>query len=306
MKVAVVQATSIPFETEAAVTKVVDKLREAGSEGAKIAVFPEAFIGGYPKGATFGAPLGTRSPEGRELYRRYAEAAITLDGPELESIAQASAESGVFAVVGIIERVGKTLYCSVVMIDPEQGLVGKHRKLMPTALERLTWGFGDGSTLDVVDSPAGKLGAVVCWENYIPMLRQAMYAQGVQIYCAPTVDDRDTWSASMQHIAAEGRVFVLSAVQVLHRDQIGEDLYEIADELGDREQLIRGGSMIVDPLGQVLAGPVYGEETILYADLDLDQLTRGYFDLDVAGHYSRPDVFQLHVNTAPQASVVFE
>lgn len=304
MKVAVVQAGSVPFDAQAATDKAAQLIAECGAEGAKIAVFPEAFIGGYPKGSTFGSSMAHRSAEGRELFKRYFDSAIMIDGEEITDLVEASRANGVFTVMGIIEKLGNTLYCTAVMIDPEKGLVGKHRKLMPTAVEKLVWGFGDGSTLDVVDSPAGKLGSVICWENYMPLLRQTMYAQGTQIYCAPTMDDRETWAPTMRHIALEGRVFVLSAVQVLRRDEYPTD-YKIADELDDREILIRGGSIIVDPLGQVLAGPVFDEETILYADLDLDTKTRAHIDFDSVGHYARPDVFSLQVNTAPQDSVVF-
>ncbi len=162
---------------------------------------------------------------------------------------------------------------------PDGTLAGKHRKVMPTAMERLIWGYGDGSTLTVIDTGLGKAGAVICWENYMPAMRMAMYAKGVELYCAPTVDDRDTWALSMRHIAFEGRCFVLSAVQFTEQ--------------------IRGGSVIVNPQGQLLAGPVYGEESILIAALDRNEIAEGKYDLDATGHYSRPDIFQLKVNEAP-------
>jgi nitrilase len=187
--------------------------------------------------------------------------------------------------------------------------MGKHRKLMPTAMERLVWGMGDGSTMPVFDTPVGKIGAVICWENYMPLLRTAMYAKGIQLYCAPTVDDRDTWARSMQHIAFEGRCFVLSAVQYLRRGDCPEDYP--ADLLlnGGNDPatvLIRGGSVIVNPQGVVVAGPHYGSETILVADLDRNEIAEGKFDLDVAGHYARPDVFRLTVNERPGPAAEFE
>jgi nitrilase len=205
-------------------------------------------------------------------------------------------------VAGVIERDGGTLYCTVLFFGPEGQLLGKHRKLMPTALERLVWGQGDGSTLTVLDTPLGKLGAVICWENYMPMLRMAMYAKGIQLYCAPTVDDRETWLPTMQHIALEGRCFVLSACQCLRRRDCPPDY---AGVHGDDPNtfLIRGGSCIIAPLGQVLAGPLWEKEGILTADLDMAEIARGKYDFDVTGHYARPDVFRLSVNERPAKSV---
>ena len=303
-KVAVVQTASIPFDAEAAVAKAEGLIAEVAAEGATLAVFPEAFIGGYPKGTSFGAAIGIRTASGREEYRRYRDGAVTLEGPEVERLIDASAESGVALVVGIIERLGETLYCTAMMISPEDGLVGKHRKLMPTGSERLVWGFGDGSTLDTMDTPAGRVGTVICWENYMPLLRQAMYAKGVQIYCAPTADDRPTWQATMTHIALEGRTFVLSACQVLHRRDFPDGHPSDQDAPGG-DQLMRGGSVIIDPTGTVLAGPVFDEETILYAEIDLDVKKRSHLDFDAVGHYARPDVFELTVDERPKDSVRF-
>jgi nitrilase len=301
-QVAVVQAASVPFNAQAAADKAVDLIRQCAEGGAELAVFPEAFIGGYPKGSTFGSTIGNRSAAGRKLFEQYYSASITLDGKEVAQLAAASREFNVFVVIGVIERLGNTLYCTALMISPEDGLVGKHRKLMPTSVERLVWGFGDGSTLDVVDSPAGRLGTVICWENYMPLLRQAMYAKGVEIYCAPTADDRPSWQHSMVHIAIEGRVFVLSACQTITKDAYPAD-YEFEFETG--ENVMRGGSMIVDPLGNVLAGPVFDEETILYADVELRRKTEAHLDMDITGNYARPDVFSLSVDTRAKNSVEF-
>jgi nitrilase len=301
-RVAVVQASSIPFQAEPAVDKAVQLIAKAGAEGAKLALFPEAFIGGYPKGCAFATPVGMRLPGSRDSFLRYFRGAIAVPGLETSRIAQAASEAGVFVVIGVIERGGATLYCTALFFDPKSGLVGKHRKLMPTAAERLIWGFGDGSTLTAVDSAVGRVGSVICWENYMPMLRLAMYAKGVQIYCAPTADDRETWVATMRHVALEGRCFVLSACQHIRRDAYPDD-YECV--LGDAPDtvLIRGGSLIVSPLGEVLAGPNYQGETILYADIDLDDIVRGKYDFDVAGHYARPDVFRLDVDAAEKPAV---
>jgi nitrilase len=302
-RAAVVQTAAIPFQPAATIGKVAALTREAAMGGARLAVFPEALIGGYPKGASFGTPVGMRKPEGRAAFEAYHDGALDLVGPALDPLLEAAAESDIFVVIGCIERDGGTLYCTALFIDGARGLVGKHRKLMPTAAERLIWGFGDGSTMPVFETSLGRIGAVICWENYMPMLRMAMYDKGISIYCAPTADDRDSWPSSMQHIALEGRCFVLSACQHITRGAYPDD-YECA--LGDAPDtvLLRGGSMIVGPLGEVLAGPSYAAETILYADIDLAQVVRGKYDFDVAGHYARPDIFSLAVDERPRIPVV--
>ena len=301
-KVAVVQMASNPNDSLATAGAAAARLREAAGQGARLVVFPEALIGGYPKGASFGAPIGMRKPEGREAFARYHAAAIDLDGPEVAALAEATAETGAFAVVGVIERDGATLYCTALYFDGANGLVGKHRKLMPTAAERLIWGFGDGSTLPVFKTDFGTIGAVICWENYMPALRMHMYHQGVSLYCAPTADDRDTWLPTMQHIALEGRTFVLTACQYITRAAFGPD-HESA--LGDDPAtvMMRGGSAIISPLGRVLAGPDFSGETILYATLDPAEILRAKYDFDVTGHYARPDVFSLSVDTKPKLAV---
>lgn len=301
-KAAVAQLGSIPEDPLASARKAADAIHVAAAEGASLIVFPEAFIGGYPKGASFGAPIGMRRPEGREAFRRYHEAAIALDGEEVAAIADATAATGILAVIGVIERDGGTLYCTALFFDGARGLIGKHRKLMPTAGERLIWGFGDGSTMPVLDTSVGRIGAVICWENYMPMLRMHMYAQGIQIYCAPTADDRDTWVPSMQHVALEGRCFVLTACQHITRAAYAEDHESALGDDGDTV-MMRGGSAIIDPLGRVLAGPDFSGETILYAEIDPDQILRGKFDFDVSGHYARPDVFRLTVDDRPKSPV---
>jgi nitrilase len=303
-RVAVVQAASIPFDSTATVVKAEGLLAECRAGGAELVVFPEAFIGCYPKGSAFGAVVGSRSGPGRDLYRRYFDSAVQLDGPELGCLVSACAAHGIFVVVGVIERFGSTLYCTVLMIDPVAGLVGIHRKLMPTGTERLIWGFGDGSTIGTAESSAGRVGTVICWENYMPALRQAMYAQGVELYCAPTADDRPTWMSTMTHIALEGRVFVLSACQAIRADAF-PDSYQQEIAADPDSYLMRGGSAIVAPDGSVLAGPVFEDEVILYADIDLAEITRGHLDMDAVGHYSRPDIFELRVDTSRRSPVVF-
>jgi nitrilase len=303
VRAAVVQAGSVPFDTPATVDKAVRLVADAAQTGAGLVVFPEAFIGGYPKGLGFGLVIGARDAAGREEFRLYLESAIAVPGPETDRLGQAAAKHQCWVVIGVIERELGTCYCTVLFFGPDGSLLGKHRKLMPTALERMIWGFGDGSTLTVVDSPWGRIGSVICWENYMPMLRMAMYSKGVSLYCAPTADDRDTWLPSMQHIALEGRCFVLTACQFIRRKDFPAS---VRVSLGDGPDaiLMRGGSAIVSPFGRVLAGPDFSGETILHADLDLREIGRGKFDFDVAGHYSRPDVFKLIVNESPTKPVV--
>ncbi|MEI7673190.1 MAG: nitrilase-related carbon-nitrogen hydrolase [Deltaproteobacteria bacterium] len=303
VQVAVVQAAAVPFDTEACVDKAVRLIEEASATGAKVIVFPEAFIVGYPKGFNYGLVIGARDAAGREEFRIYLDAAIEVPGPQTQRLGEAAAAQGSYVVMGVIERELGTCYCTVLFFGPDGMLLGKHRKLMPTALERMIWGFGDGSTLTAVDSPYGRIGSVICWENYMPMLRMAMYSKNVVLYCAPTADDRDTWLSSMQHVALEGRCFVLTACQFIRKKDFPETMRV---SLGDSPDsvLMRGGSAIISPLGKVLAGPQFDCETILTATLDLGEIGRGKFDFDVVGHYSRPDVFQLHVNEAPQCPVV--
>jgi len=294
--VAVVQAGSCGFDTPATLEKFAALAADAAREGAALAVFPEAFIGGYPKGIDFGTRLGTRSPEGREVFRRYFEAAIALPGPELETLQKAAKATGLHIVAGVIERAGGTLYCTAVFLGPDGHYLGKHRKLMPTALERVVWGMGDGSTMPVFETPLGRIGAAICWENYMPLYRSHLYAQGIELYCAPTVDEREVWQASMRHIATEGRCFVLSACQHLRRRDLPTDL-DCAPGNDPDTVLISGGSVIVSPMGEVLAGPVRDRDAMLLAELDRRAVARGKFDLDVAGHYARTDIFRFEVDT---------
>jgi len=305
IKAAVVQAAPKLFDTPRTLEKLAELTRDAAGRGASLVVFPEAFVGGYPKGLDFGARLGSRSPEGREEFRRYHDSAIDLPGSEAARIGEAARENGVHLVVGVIERDGGTLYCSTLTYAPSGKLLYKHRKLMPTALERLVWGFGDGSTIGVVDTPIGRIGSVICWENYMPLLRAAMYAQGVELYCAPTVDDRDTWLPTMRTIALEGRCFVISACQYMTRADGPPDYAPIqGDEAG--VVLIRGGSCIVDPLGNILVEPDFTGEAIKVAEIDRRVIARGKYDLDVVGHYARPDVFKLSVDVRPKQAVTFD
>jgi nitrilase len=300
MRVAVVQAAPVLFDTPKSLQKCADLASDATKQGAELVVFPEAFVGGYPKGHDFGVALGIRSPEGRDDFRRLFESAIEVPGTATEFIGKIAQNCTVHLVVGVVERDGGTLYCSALIFGPDGQMLGKHRKLMPTAMERVIWGTGDGSTLPVVTTKLGKIGSVICWENYMPLMRTAMYAKGIELYCAITVDDQERWIPTVRHIALEGRCFVLSACQFLQRSGLPTKQF-----LASQDMLIRGGSCIVGPLGELMAGPVYGEECVITANLDRADLARAKFDFDVVGHYARPDVFRLEVNDRPMKSVAF-
>jgi nitrilase len=304
VRVTVVQAAPVMFDTQRSLQKLADFTADAAKLGAGLVVFPEAFIAGYPKGHDFGVSVGIRSTAGRDDFRRLFECAIDVPGAATKFIGSVAKDHGVHLVVGVVERDGGTLYCTALIFAPDGNLLGKHRKLMPMAMERVIWGTGDGSTLPVIATSIGKIGSVICWENYMPLLRTAMYAKGIEMYCAITVDDRDTWLPTVTHIALEGRCFVLSACQVLRRSDLPAD-YPQDRFPASQQVLIRGGSCIIGPLGQILAGPKYGEECILTAELDMADLPRAKFDFDVVGHYARPDVFRLEVNEQPMKSVSF-
>ena len=299
---ACVQAAPVAFDLKATLEKTSDLAADAAREGAKLILFPEAFISAYPRGTSFGANVGARSAAGRELFRRYHVSSIEVPGPAVDVLGQIAKRSRAYLVVGVIERDGGTLYCTVVTLAPDGRFLGKHRKLMPTGSERLVWGFGDGSTLPVFDTAIGRLGSVICWENYMPMLRSAMYAQRIQVYCAPTADGRPTWLSSMQHIALEGRCFVVSSNQFCRRcdypDDYPSDLPSEPDAI-----VSRGGSCIVDPLGNVLAGPLWDREGVITAEIDIGEIARAQYDFDPVGHYSRPDVFSLTVDTREKRAV---
>jgi nitrilase len=282
LKVAVAQVGSVLFDTASTLLRVEKLCEEAASAGARLVVFPEALLGGYPKGLDFGTVVGSRTEAGREMFARYFKGAVDCPGFETEMLAEWAQRLALHIVIGVVERDGGTLYCTSLLFSPE-GLVAKHRKLMPTAMERLIWGMGDGSTMQVVETEIGRVGMAICWENYMPLYRQHLYEQGVQMWCAPTVDTREMWRTSMRHIAYEGRCFVLSACQRVVKEDWQEDLRGVGG-------VIEGRSVIVSPFGDVLAEPM--ETTgLAVAEIDFDEIARGKFDLDVAGHYNRPDVF---------------
>lgn len=291
MKVAVVQAPGKLFDLAGGIRDMEQLVAEAAGSGAQLVLFPEAFLGGYPRGLSFGTLVGSRSAAGREQWLQYWEQAMAVPGPHVERIGRLAAQHRIFLVAGIIEKApaGGTLYCSIAYWGPDGQLLHLHRKLKPTAAERLIWGEGDGSDLQVLDTPLGRIGGLICWENYMPLARMALYQQQVQLYLAPTADARDGWQASMRHIALEGRCFVLACNQYMEKSFYPEDLRAEVQSLPD--PLCRGGSVIIDPLGEIIAGPLWDEPGILYAEIDPQAVPRSRFDFDVVGHYHRPDVF---------------
>ena len=307
VSVAVVQAAPVLFDRNATIDKACRLIDEAAAGGAQLILFPEAFVPAYPRGLSFGFVVGSRTDEGRLLWQRYWENAVDVPGPATARLGQAARNAGVYLAIGVIERDGDfsggTLYCTLLYFGPDGRLLGKHRKLKPTGAERLIWGEGDGSTLTVLDTPMGKVGGLICWENYMPLARTALYGKGVELYLAPTADARDTWQATVRHIACEGRCFVLSCNQFVTKAMYPADL-PLLHELADQpDTMSRGGSVIVGPLGDLLAGPLFDAEGILTAQLDLAEVARGKLDFDVVGHYARPDVLRLVVDETERRPV---
>jgi nitrilase len=309
VRAAVVQAAPVLFDREATIAKALCLIQEAAAQGANLILFPEAYVPAYPRGLGFGAVVGSRSPEGRKDWELYWSQSVDVPGPVTEALGRAARRAKAYLVVGVIERDSQfsrgTLYCALLYFGPDGRLLHKHRKLKPTGSERLIWGEGDGSTLKTIETGVGRLGGLICWENYMPLARMALYAQGIDVYVAPTADARDTWHATLRHIACEGRCYVLGCNQYVTKSAYPAGLMGRADLDERPEVMCRGGSAVVSPLGEVLAGPLYGEEGILYADLDLAEVVRARYDLDVVGHYARPDVLQLVVNRRPAPPAVY-
>jgi nitrilase len=308
VRVAVAQAAAVLMDRSASVKKACELITLAGEQRAKVLLFPEAFISGYPRGLQFDSRIGSRGMKGRTDWARYWESSITIPGPETEQIAQVIQKARLYVALGVIERdivgSGGTLYCTLLYFDPEGRILGKHRKIKPAAMERVIWGEGDGSTLAPVPTAYGLMGGLICWENYMPQARLHLYSQGVRLYLAPTADARDTWQATLRHIACEGRCFVLAANQYVTKSMYPPDL-ACAEELEHEPEIMcRGGSAIIDPLGDYVVLPVYNEEKLLLADLDLQKIEQAHMDLDVVGHYARPDIYTLLVNERPQQSVI--
>jgi nitrilase len=294
IKVAVVQDAPVLFDLNKTIDKFEVLIKQACTENPDLVLFPEAFVSAYPSGISFGTVVGSRTSEGRQVWQRYYDSALDLASAEFDRLSRIIKQASVFCVIGVIEKVRSgTLYCTLLYFNPKGELIGKHRKLKPTAAERIVWGEGDGSDLEVYDTVLGKIGGLICWENYMPLARTWLYQNEIEIYLAPTADARERWQSSMKHIAAEGRCFVLGCNQFVTKEDYPTDLPgEHVEGLND--VMSTGGSVIIDPLGNELAGPLWNESGILFAELKSDKLIQSKMDFDVVGHYSRNDVFELN------------
>ena len=299
VKVGLVQESPVFFDKDKTLDKTEALVRQYANEGCQLLMFPESFIPGYPRGFDFGTKIGRRTQQGRELYAKYYDNSIDLEGPEIKRLEKLAKTNTVYLVIGITEKqkTNNSLYCSMVYISPTDGLLGVHRKIKPTGSERLIWAEADGESLVTYQTKVGRLGGLICWENYMPLARMAMYQKGVEIYLAPTADSRDGWTATLRHIALEGRCFVLGCNQYFTKDMYPEEYKKLVVDAS--EALCRGGSIIVNPLGEVIAGPLFDKAGLLTAELNLNELTESKFDFDVIGHYSRNDIFKYQAINQP-------
>jgi nitrilase len=302
VQAAAVQAESVVLDVEAGTEKACMLIDEAASHGARLIVFPESFLPVYPNGSLWGRGLSRFGAEvAKKAFVRMRRNSVEIPGPITDRLGRAAQQAGALVAIGVSEKeaCSETLYNTLLYLGPDGSILGKHRKLVPTNHERLLWGMGDGSTLGVIDSPVGRLGGLICWENYMPLARYALYAQGEQIHLAPTADDREIFLVNARNTAAEGRVFVICVNAYLRKGSYPAD-FELQEELAAMpEELGIGGSAIIGPDGGFLAGPLWKQEGILYAELDLERITQERQLLDVTGHFARPDVLSLQFNRAP-------
>lgn len=309
-QLAIVQKPPVFLDKQKTIELAVTNVDEAAANGAKLVVFTECFIPGYPTWIWRLSPGGDWGLS-EELHQRLLRNAVSVDSSDLSPLYEAARKHKLTIVCGIEERDNKlsqtTIYNTVITIGPEGTLLNKHRKLMPTNPERMVWGFGDASGLKVVDTNAGRIGSLMCWENYMPLARYALYAQGVEIYIAPTYDSGEGWIGSLQHIAREGCCWVVGCGNLMKGSDIPEDFPEKSRLYPDNDEWVNpGDSIVIAPGGGIVAGPMNKESGILYHELDLEKVSIAKRALDVTGHYSRPDIFQLHVNTQAQTPCVFE
>lgn len=308
-RIAIVQEAPVYLDKKATIRKAASLAAEAAANGAQLVIFPEAFVPGYPAWIWRLRPGGDWSLN-EAIHARLLDNAVNVDSDDLQPLMDAAKKHQLTIVCGIHERDNllsqATLYNTVVTIDADGKLANRHRKLMPTNPERMVWGFGDASGLRVLDTPIGKIGALICWENFMPLARYAMYAQGVELYIAPTYDSGDGWLGTMQHIAREGRCWVVSSGVAIEAGDLPEDFPGKKDLYPDADEWVNpGDSAVVAPGGEIVAGPMRNEKGTLYADVDCARAAAAKRALDITGHYARPDIFQLHVNTEAQSPVRF-
>ena len=306
-KIAVIQEASVFLDKQKTIEKAVALVRQSAAKGADLIIFPEAFIPAYPAWIWRLKPGGDWGLS-EQLYARLLENAVNIEAGDLAPLFEAAKSHKVTIVCGVNEKGSRpgiaTLYNTAVVIGPEGSLINCHRKLMPTNPERMVWGFGDASGLKVVETPCGRVGTLICWENYMPLARYALYAQGIEIYIAPTYDSGDSWLGTLRHIAREGRCWVIGSGVILTNSDIPEDFPD-RDRLypASEESINPGDSCVIAPGGEIVAGPMHNEKGILYAEIDTSLAGIKKRDLDVAGHYARPDIFTLQVNSRPQNPV---
>jgi len=309
-KVAVIQRAPSYLHRDKTLETAIAAVGEAAAGGASLVVFPEAFVPGYPAWIWRLRP-GTDGAVTSRIHGLLLENAICIDRGDLSGLLEAAREHAVTVICGADERDDKlgggTLYNTVLVVGPEGTILNRHRKLMPTNPERMVWGFGDGSGLKVVDTPAGRVGTLICWENYMPLARYTLYAQGIEIYVAPTYDAGDGWIGTLQHIAREGCCWVIGSGCALRASDFAVDFPERAMLYPDPEEWVNpGDSVVVAPGGKIVAGPMRKSLGILYAEIDTQKVATARRSLDVVGHYARPDVFQLRVDTRAQKPVQLE
>lgn len=300
VKVGLVQDSPVFFDKEKTLDKMEVLIKENASQGCELLVFPESYIPGYPRGFLFGAKVGSRTPEGKALYAEYYKNSMSIEGKDMNRLIALSKKNNIYLIIGITEKQenNNSLYCSMVYISPIDGFLGVHRKIKPTGTERVIWAEAAGESLVTFNTKIGKLGGLICWENYMPMARMSMYQKGVEIYIAPTADSREEWTATMKHIALEGRCFVLGCNQYFTKSMYSKKYQELAKD--EPEEMCVGGSIIVSPQGKILAGPLFGKAGVLTAEIDLDEIVNSKMDFDVNGHYNRNDIFDFKVNNQPE------
>jgi len=299
IKVCIVQDSPVFFDKERTIKKVEELTRNYANQGCELIVFSESFIPGYPRGFSFGATIGRRTDEGRKLYSEYHKNSIDVDSEDLKRLEELSESQNIYLVIGVTEKenISGSLYCSMLYISPKAGLLGVHRKIKPTGSERIIWGEASGESVVSFQTKIGKLGGLICWENYMPLARMSMYKQGVEIYIAPTADARESWTSTMRHIALEGRCFVLGCNQFFTKSMYPEQYKSFVEN--EPELMCRGGSVIISPLGEIIAGPLFDKAGALIGEIDLEEITLSKLDFDVVGHYSRDDIFDFKVSNQP-------
>lgn len=300
VKVCLIQDSPVFFDKEKTIQKLESLVGKYAKEGCELIVFPESFIPGYPRGFTFGTTIGSRTIEGRKLYTDYYRNSVDVESEDLKRLEDIAKSQNVYLVIGVTEKENITgsLFCSMLYISPDKGLLGVHRKIKPTGTERIVWSEAAGDSLVTFQTKIGKLGGLICWENYMPLARMSMYRKGVEIYIAPTADAREEWISTMQHIALEGRCFVLGCNQYFTKSMYPERYQDIVKD--EAENMCRGGSVIVSPLGKIMQGPLFDKAGALITELDLDDISASKLDFDVVGHYARNDIFELKVNGQPE------